>query len=45
MLLYLSVSILGVCCTNKGGERLPGAASGEGGGDRGAKGREKQHTG
>lgn len=38
MLLYLSVSILGVCCANKGGERVPGTASGEGGGDCGAEG-------
>lgn len=38
MILYLYISILGVCCTNKGGERVPGAASGEGGGDRRAEG-------
>lgn len=45
MLLNLSIPILGICCTNKGAERVPRAASGKGGGDCRTKGREKQHTG
>lgn len=36
---------LGVCCTNKGGERVSGAASGERGGDRRVEGGEEQHPG
>lgn len=44
-LLCSLISVVGVCCTNEGGERLPGAASGEGRGDRRAEGWEEQHPG
>lgn len=43
--LHLRISVVGVRCTNEGGEPLPGAASGEGGGDRRAEGGEEQHPG
>lgn len=35
----------GVCCVDERAECLPGAAPGEGGGDRRAQGGEEQHAG
>lgn len=37
-LLCSLISVVGVCCTNEGGQCLSGAASGEGRGDRRAEG-------